>query len=286
MSKCSVCGAALEERHRFCPECGARIEPDQDETLESALPPVEDEPGPVTVAEQPHWFGVTPSGTVLVLGVVALALAVVLFVLGDWILGIVIFALGWLLIAYFASLVRRRPDTPLAQASLNAVGGARARMGAAVDAVGTMSSGRRALLRLRYEQEELRSRRERLLRTLGEAVYLADHQATESARAELIEVDEALAAKETEMTTIANEMHDRVRAARDEVRETQLLEPQPPLVPEPAPPPDEGTPPTPAPIPEPYPPPDEGTPPVPDPLPELTAGTSGRPANLCTWGAP
>ena len=39
---------------------------------------------------------------------------------------------------------------------------------------------------------------------------------------------------------------------------------EPPVrVPEPAPPPDEGTPPTPAPVPEPYPPPDEGTPPTP-----------------------
>jgi hypothetical protein len=33
----------------------------------------------------------------------------------------------------------------------------------------------------------------------------------------------------------------------------------PDLPPEPAPPPDEGTPPTPAPVPEPYPPPDEAT---------------------------
>jgi len=37
----------------------------------------------------------------------------------------------------------------------------------------------------------------------------------------------------------------------------------PELPPEPAPPPDEGTPPTPAPVPEPYPPPDEATVPAP-----------------------
>jgi hypothetical protein len=42
----------------------------------------------------------------------------------------------------------------------------------------------------------------------------------------------------------------------------------PETVPEPAPPPDEGTPPTPAPVPEPYPPPDEGTPPRPPAVPE------------------
>jgi hypothetical protein len=254
-SNCAVCGAALEERHRFCPECGARVEPEPP-TVENAVPPrlVEDEPGPVAVAEQPHWFGITPSGTVLVLAV---------------------FALGWLLIVYFVSLVRRRPDTPIAQASIRAAGGARARVGAAVDAVGTVSAGRRALMQLRYEQEELRSRRERLLRSLGEAVYLADDQATDSARTELVQVDEALAAKEAEMTTIANQMHERLRATHDEVRETQLLEPEP-VVPEPAPPPDEGTPPQPAPIPEPYPPPDEGTPPVPDPLPDPERSDTAR----------
>lgn len=42
----------------------------------------------------------------------------------------------------------------------------------------------------------------------------------------------------------------------------------PELPPEPAPPPDEGTPPTPAPVPEPYPPPDEVTVPSPTPAQE------------------
>jgi hypothetical protein len=40
---------------------------------------------------------------------------------------------------------------------------------------------------------------------------------------------------------------------------------EPETVPEPTPPPDEGTPPVPEPVREPYPPPDEATPPVPDP---------------------
>jgi hypothetical protein len=217
--------------------------------------------------EQPHWFGVTPSGSVLALAAAALALALLLLATAHWVAGLALLALAALLLVYFATLVRRRPDSAVARVSRDAVGGLRARMGAAVDAVGTVSAGRRALLRLRHEQEELRARRERLVRSLGEAVYLADDQATESARAELTEVDEALAAKEAEMTKIATEVHERLRATRDEVRETQLLEPPaPPDIPEPYPPPDEGTPPTPAPVPEPYPPPDEADPPsVPEP---------------------
>jgi len=58
--------------------------------------------------------------------------------------------------------------------------------------------------------------------------------------------------------------------ARYGARMNDLETPAP--VPEPAPPPDEGTPPTPAPVPEAYPPPDEGTPPrepaVPEPGPQ------------------
>jgi hypothetical protein len=49
--------------------------------------------------------------------------------------------------------------------------------------------------------------------------------------------------------------------------EVTAFEP-PEIVPEPAPPPDEGTPPMPEPVPEPYPPPDEATPPRPPSVPE------------------
>jgi hypothetical protein len=268
MPSCNVCGTTLDERARFCPECGARVETSPHETAVVPVPPPESEPGPVSFGEQPRWFGVTPSGSVFALAVGAFALALLFFATGRWIVGLVLLVLAGALFAYFASLVRRRPDSAVARVSAEAVGSLRARMGAAVDAVGAVSSGRRALLRLRHEQEDLRSRRERLVRSLGEAVYLADDQATESARAELTEVDEALAAKEAEMTKIATEMQQRLRASRDEVRQTQLLEPPgPPDVPEPSPPPDEGTPPTPAPVPEPYPPPDEVTIPQPDPVP-------------------
>ena len=58
-----------------------------------------------------------------------------------------------------------------------------------------------------------------------------------------------------------------LRALDRPARYGPVMEPTP-VVPEPSPPPDEGTPPMPAPVPEPYPPPDELTPPSPTTVPE------------------
>ena len=58
------------------------------------------------------------------------------------------------------------------------------------------------------------------------------------------------------------------RKGRLSVQPTLIEPPAQPNIPEPSPPPDEGTPPTPPLIPEPAPPPDEGTPPTPEPVPE------------------
>jgi hypothetical protein len=261
---CRVCSAPLAETARFCPECGTRVEPaDEALTEESAIrlaPPEEQVP-----LEERRLFGITPPATVLALAVAVLGLAVLLGALGRWAAGLALAAAGFGLFAYFFSLARRRPDSPVVRASVDAIGGMRARVGAAVDAYGAVSAARRRLLRLRHEHEELRTRRERAVRALGEAVYRADDAATETARADLTELDDALSAKEAEMTTIASQMQERVHAAHDEVRRTELLEPDSL---EPVPPPGEGTPPVPPPVPEPFPPPDEGTPPVPPPVPE------------------
>ncbi len=208
MPSCRACSTPLDESVRFCPQCGARVEPAEAPTEESAIRSVEAD-------EEPRLFGVPPS-------------------------------------------------LPLWQSSLGAVRSLRARAGAAVETYGAVSAARRRLALLRHEHEELLGRRDSSLRALGEAVYRGDDEATEAARADLTGTDEALRAKEAEMTSIADEVQERVHAAHDEVRKTELLEPGP-SIPEPSPPPDEGTPPMPEPVPEPYPPPDEADIPSPDP---------------------
>jgi hypothetical protein len=280
---CRFCSTPLAETARFCPECGTRVDPGESEapeapTQESAVPSVTadarseawPEPQSAPLGE-PRLFGVAPPLTVLALAAAALALAVLLAALGRWAGALAVAAAALALFAYFLSLAQRRPESPVARTSVDAIGGMRARVGAALDAYGAVSAARRRLLGLRREHEELRGHRERAVRALGEAVYRGDDEATEAARADLTGADEALRAKEVEMTSIVSQLQERVHTARNEVRRTELLEPEPALlepvpdIPEPAPPPDEGTPPVPAPVPEPYPPPDEADIPSPDP---------------------
>ena len=70
------------------------------------------------------------------------------------------------------------------------------------------------------------------------------------------------------LRALDGEAADRRARYGPRMQPTNIDPPFPEPVPEPGPPPDEGTPPTPAPVPEPYPPPDEATPPTPPAVPE------------------
>jgi hypothetical protein len=142
----------------------------------------------------------------------------------------------------------------------------RTRGRARLEALSVQTQARRDLTAIRFELERLAAERSEGLRNLGEAVYRSDGPGTESARAAVRGLDDRIAAKEAQMTEVAERTHARVEAVRAQARPTELIErplppdepdPYPPSIPEPYPPPDEGTPPEPAPVPEPYPPPDE-----------------------------
>lgn len=247
-STCSTCGAELPPVARFCPECGSRV----DAPVEQPPPP---ETGPVPVRR----FGTPPAGAVLWLAVALLAAAVVLFALGAWIVGVILLVVALALGALYVAQARG-PETSFALTRV------RARSRAVAVSVAAQAQAQAEQLQLRRDLQRLAGERNQRLHELGEAVYREDEAGTEAARAALRELDEAVAAKEAEMTQIALRTQERVGQARLEAQSTFLLEPAEPTpgpVPEPYPPPDEGTPPTPPPIPEPYPPPDEGDPPQP-----------------------
>ena len=228
------------------------------------LPPDETGLVPVQyVRTEPRYYGITPTTLVLVLGGVALTLAVVLFAFGHWPFGLIALGVSVLLVLIFVEAARRKPDGAVARSTAGALDGLRARAGVAADSLTARGRAARRLLALRRELQRMSLLRDRLLFELGDAVYRGDDQATERARGQVRELDELAALREAEMEAVVARTQERLERRRLEVQATEMVE----LPDQPAQP-GEGAPSGPAVIPEPYPPPDEGNPPEPAIMPE------------------
>jgi hypothetical protein len=216
----------------------------------------------------PRYFGITPPMLLFALAAAALATAIVLAVLAHWLIAIVLAFVCLLLLVAFVAVAQRKPDGEIARRSARTFTRVRERAGWTVESLALRSAAGRELTRLRREAFEAQARREALLRSLGAAVYDGDAEATQKLTDELRTVDHELHELEARMHAIAEETRERIERGRSSVEPTLIEPPQPPSIPEPSPPPDEGTPPQPPVIPEPSPPPDEGSPPQPAPVPE------------------
>jgi hypothetical protein len=262
MASCTNCGTKLTKTSRYCPQCGHPAA--AGETKEMELPPDETGRVPVQyVQAEPRYYGITPTTLVLVLGGVALTLAVVLFALGHWPFGLIALGVSVLLVLIFLETARRKPDGAVARSTADALDGFRARAGVAADSLATRGRAARRLLALRRELQRMDQLRSRLLFELGDAVYRGDDQATERARGQVRELDELAALRGAEMEAVVARTQERLEQRRLEVQATEMVE----LPDQPAEP-GEGAPGVPAVIPEPYPPPDEGNPPEPAIMPE------------------
>ena len=262
---CPNCGAELPPTARFCLDCGVRIAGADADTTLQAIPPDETGQVPVNVtAAEPRYFGVTPPLAVLTLSVASLAAAIVFLLRDALIPGVLLLVAAAAFAGVFAAVARRLPQNPAVRVSAGLVDRIRRRAGYAVETVSVHSSARLELLRLRRELAELVARRTEAVRAFGEAVYGERDEEAANARNRLQALDEALAAKEGEMTRVANEARERIERARLEVRPTAVVDP--PQVPEPMPVPSE--PPGPVTVPEPSPVPSE--PPMPVPAPDPT----------------
>jgi hypothetical protein len=224
---------------------------DRDETKIEELPPDETGPVPVTVVHaEPHWFGLTPTGSLLAVGVAAVGVAVVLLVLGSVVAGVVVLVVG---VFVLATLWWR----PVAKALAGPVDLARV-------TISTQSETRRRLAGLRSDFDALEREREQRLRALGEAVYRGEDAATDPLRQELEELDRRAGATREEIERTMQEARERIGRARLETGRTEAVSL------EPYPPPDEADRPELPDIPEPYPPPDEGDRPEQPRIPETS----------------
>lgn len=266
-AECPRCGAALPRGARFCPACGLPVA--DDPTAAQTLPPDETTPSPATYdVATPRYFGLTPPTVLFAFATAALAIAIALAILGEWIAAIILAVVSLVFLGLFLAVARRKPDTGLARGSARSAERLRERTGWMAESVAIRTSVRRDVTRLRAELLRDAGTRDGLLQQLGSAVYDGDDEARQLVSEQLAQLDAATHAKEAEMQAIVQDAHERLERGRRQVEPTLMEPPQPPSIPEPSPPPDEGTPPQPVPVPEPGPPPDEATPPQPPSIPE------------------
>src|SRR5215213_5774829 len=171
--------------------------PANDETRVEELPPDETGPVPVTVVQaEPHWYGISPRGGAVAVGVAAAGVGVVLLVLGSIVAGAVLLAVGCLILGL---LVRG----PVASALS-----------------GPTERGRTALsVRLSAGQR---------LAALGEAVYRRDDGAVEPLREELEQLDRRAADARAEIDRTVLEARERMRSSRLETARTEAVSLEPP----------------------------------------------------------
>jgi len=256
---CPNCNAEIPLRARFCPECGTKLH--GDETVAVPLPPEETGPVPVSMQRaEPHWFGVAPPTALLVSSGVAIVVAIVLFASGHWPYGLIVLGLGALLLAAFMEAARHRPHAETTPRRGSPVG---ERTRSALETLRARSTAAAEARRLQAELLLVEDDRRQALHELGAAAHAHDGNAEAAARARLAELDEREAELRGRLDAGLEEAGERIRRARLPVQDTMMVLPT-----EPAPPPDEATPPQPARVPEPYPPPDEGDPPEPARIPE------------------
>jgi len=265
-ANCANCGARLPKGGRFCPECGVRTSVANEVTAVEEIPPEETGSVPVhKVAASPRYFGIAPPLALFALAVASLVAAIIVFVAGNAIAGALLLAAAVLFSALFVAASRRLPENAVARVGRHLVESIRARTGFAVEAVSVHSSARIELFRLRRELADLVAERAEAARVLGEAVYRgAEAEAeVEAGRNRMSELEQALAEKERQMTTVTAAANERIQRAQLQVQPTEVVEP--PQVPEPMPAPSE--PPRPITVPEPSPVPSEPPMPVPSPEP-------------------
>ena len=239
MRDCPHCGTSIPEQGRFCPECGRSLA---------------DEAGPP--AYRRRW---PPAAFHVVVGLVAFG-GIILLVGGAWAWGLAV-----ILLAAVLFLSQREAER---QAARRAWGNFRARFSATREAVTARSRGQIDLFRARRDRAELEAERTRGFQRLGQAVFYEDKAGTKAVRGELDQIGERITEKEAEIETMLKDIERRVQRAQAGGSPTEKLEtvpPEPARVPEPWPPPDEGTPPSPEPdISPPEPAPEPEHPPAPE----------------------
>jgi hypothetical protein len=151
---------------------------------------------------------------------------------------------GTLLVAAFLEAARRRPQSGVARASVDA----RERARSGLETLRARSVAAAEARRIQSALLLIESERRSALHDLGAAAHAQDPAGEAGARALLGELDARESALRSELLRAMDDAGERIRRARLPVQETVMVLPT-----EPSPPPGEADPPEPARVPEPGP---------------------------------
>jgi hypothetical protein len=207
---CTNCGVELPPSARFCPACG-----------------VQAGAGSVTVSLQrtePHWFGVTPPQLLLAIAALTFVVALTLFATGHWPYGLILLGVATLLLAGFLEAARRRPESSVTRASVDA----RERARSSWETLRARQTAAAESRRIQNALLLLESDRRSALQELGAAAHAQDSSAEAPVRARLAELDAHETQLRAELDEALGEADERIRKARLPVQETMLVLPSEP----------------------------------------------------------
>src|SRR5207302_249763 len=206
-----------------CPACGAQV--NAGSTVQAEVPP--DETGPVPVSLQrseTHWFGIAPPHVLLAVAAIALVFAIVLFATGHWPYGLILLGAAALLLAAFLEAARRRPESGVTRASVDA----RERARSSWETLRVRQAATVEARRIQSALLLIESDRRGALHDLGAAAHSGDSTAEETVRARLAELDAHESELRTQLDQALGEADERIRKARLPVQETMMVLPTEP----------------------------------------------------------
>lgn len=201
---CQTCGA-VAEGGIFCRMCGSRLEDAEAPAGEGA----------------PRFLRSARSLLPGLMLAVFVALLVLLFVSGRWIIGVVVLV-GAAVAAVALELLQQSADEPRSP-----VTEVRDRARFALTFVQVQSSARRQVAAIDAELHRLQSRRQHHLLALGEAAYGGDEQGTAEAREQLGALDEEIEEHHDTRRRIVEAANAYIERERGFVEPTEIVPPTP-----------------------------------------------------------
>lgn len=222
---------------RFCAQCGATLAPSGTVEMSTRHPAADPGGlnGTATTEPRPHIhavhrrpFGLRPGAFLAGVSAGTFPVAVILFAVGTWVVGIVVLLLALAAATLLAAAVREEPTSPEARLSRRALvqAGGTVRFGSAI----ARTRFRAGLLlgRLSYRRARLRRELRAQYLPLGQAVYRDELERAELLKAQARRIEDMLQQIDLEAATLRRGARRHLEGERATVQRTQALPVQPP----------------------------------------------------------